>query len=134
MRLTLALIILSVLLGMGIFGFAGISCEAGAGAHCCLAEIINLSICPSENPLAVIDFHFGALQSFSTATIDAGVIAAFLVLAVFTLVFSAALFSMTPDLHIITRGFWETLPRISASARVESLSWLALHENSPAIF
>ncbi|MBI4992044.1 MAG: hypothetical protein HZB99_02395 [Candidatus Harrisonbacteria bacterium] len=124
MKSILAILLIVVLAAIAIFGFSTM-----AHGHGCVAEMLQGKICTSNNPFAVVGFHMQAFHTFTRAV--AGWASIFLTALAFILLglaFTASLVSPHSD------SFW----RLGAAVVLGSinqplLSWIALHENSPAL-
>ncbi len=134
MKSALAIIFLTAFIGISIFGFIGMNDKEMAHGNC-LAEIAakGMGIClPGINSFEVANFHLNVFKSFSLSTINFG--------SLFALLFASAIFLF---LKIISeaqpnfKGSWvfinKFLERIFSFYRNQEISWLALHENSPAL-
>lgn len=130
-----SLIILFGVVGLSVFGFLGVSCERGGSWHCCIAEIMYQTACPHGDQSAYIDFHFGALKSFSAAVFGDAVPA-------FTFIFFVFLAALTPvfarnneipkKITINLFGLFNDFQESIFLFKQKYIRWLALHENSPA--
>ena len=134
MKSALATIFLTAFIGISIFGFIGMNGEEMAHGSC-LAELAakGFGLClPGINSFKIADFHLNILKSFSSAIINFE--------SLFILFFTAALFLFLKIISGIQLSFGRSwyfknkfLERTFSSRRHQEISWLALHENSPAV-
>ena len=133
MKSALATIFLTAFIGISIFGFIGMTDKEMAHGGC-LAELAakGMGICLSGiNSFEIANFHLNILKSFSSATINFE--------SLFALFFAAVLFlflKVISEARFNFKGSWnfknKFLKRTLNFYRSREISWLALHENSPA--
>lgn len=134
MKSALAIIFLTAFIGISIFGFLGMGGKEMAHGGC-LAELAakGIGIClPGINPFEVANFHLNVFKSFSSSTINFESLFALLfaaVLFLFLKVISEARFSFNRSWDFKNKFLEKTLHFY----RNQEISWLALHENSPAL-
>ena len=135
MRISFTTLILFAFAGIAVFGAFAMNHGGGHGSHAgCIAAAANNTACPEEgNTFSFLDFHFGALRNFTSATFPSSLsFAAFLILfalgagmALFGRGFAAGdagIFGLTAQRRFEYKAF---------SIRRVFSHWLALHENSP---
>lgn len=97
----------------------------------CPFSAMGVSLCP-QNIVAMIFYHISAYQSFINVSVNFGVaaLASFLLAAgaVLAASISPSLFRLLAPLGIL----YDSPP--DASRERKKTRWLALHENSPAVF
>ena len=120
------------LFSISTLGFLAIGHEGSHGG--CLAATAQGMPCPESNPLAYVNFHFGALKSFSQAVLDYGVSGA---LILFSLVLSLLVFARSEFSQIAAlepKRYYRRLLSLSPfPVTIAANHWLALHENSPSV-
>lgn len=126
--------LITVFIGMTVLGFLSADCGGGTSTVCCVAPLISGDRCIHQNQLLHVNFHMNALKSFSLAIVDP----IFMVSTVFMffMVLQKVLGSQyQPNalgvfLGSLNPGWLKEIPLIEKEYRF----WLALHENSPALF
>ena len=134
MKSALAIIFLTAFIGISIFGFIGMTGKEMAHGGC-LAELAakGMGIClPGINSFEIANFHLNVFKSFSSATINFE--------SLFILFFAAILFLFLKVISEARFSFNENwafknkfLKRTLNFYKNREMSWLALHENSPAL-
>lgn len=130
MKIFTAIIVGSAFFAIAVLGFIAIGVE---GEHAgCIAKTAFGAVCP-DNTFAFIDFHLGALKSFSSG-IAASILAAAFLIALFSLSLTAA-----PALHYLEKIRRAAFSRVSddikpGSYRRRLRSWISRSENSPNSF
>lgn len=132
MKPLFTILLIGSFIGMAVFGFVGMHHGMQAHAGDCAAATAQGMDCPKQATLAdYLAFHFDAFRKFSTATF--GDIAASLLtlsLLVIAVAFGASLGKLAPPKFAYYR--LERPDSFGPSSQYRFISWLALHENSPA--
>ena len=137
MKSVFTVVVIGSFLAIAVFGVFAMN-HGGEHSYGCLAATARgVADCPNQaNPFAFLAFHLDAFKSFSTATVGSPLASALLVML--ALIFAS----------FLTLFFKDTAPvpsrlQVHRRKRQESFGfpfrlqlnrWLALHENSPAIF
>lgn len=122
--------------GVAVFGTLGMGHQWMEQGGKCIASIVQGVECPNEqNPLTYAAFYLGALKSFSLAVFDTTALSA--LLAFLALLFSAgfrALFYKIFKPPQVVSALYRLKRTFSFPQEQSLVSWLAIHENSPAFF
>lgn len=132
MKFGLALCMLLSFVGMAGFGFLAMSPQGEM--HGCIAALTRGVQCPAESDsFSSLSFHAGVIKSFSTATVGAGVFAAFFLFAVLVLAFFYKSDEGVGEPFLASYSRYKQEVRFFASPlKQRILHWFSLHENSPA--
>lgn len=134
MNFWVSLLIIFGFLGVAVFGVLAMDHGRIGG---CLATIANGGFCPNvSNLLELISFYSGIFKSFSMAVLGQQALMAFLIILFMiegalgrvTLIRQTNIFN---NLCFLQNRFPE---RAALVYKKDFISWLALHENSPAYF
>ena len=132
MKKVLPFLLSIILFSITAFGFFAMGHDGSHGG--CLAATAKGASCPENNPLAYVNFHFGALKTFSQAVLDYGISGA---LILFSLVLSLLVFARSESSQIAAleskRYYRKFLLFSPFPITVATNHWLALHENSPSV-
>lgn len=135
MKISLTILLVISFVSIAVFGFFGMNSTMGPGHKSdCIAAVAQDADCPQEtNSLDFAIFHVDAFRSFSLTTLTVNIATAFLlVLALFLgLGFLLRRIFYTPYLALSFSRFTDSSPPLP---KQEFTSWLALLENSPAVF
>jgi|GEM_PF-4812732 len=74
MTKAVAIAILASFIALGVFGSLGVTHGTASDNLRCITEIIQGGVCSTNDTLGIISFHFSALQSFSSTTLDNGLL------------------------------------------------------------
>lgn len=137
-------ILLIGFVSLAVFGVFGMHAQADMNMRGhdmptsnCVGATVNGTDCPKQaDPIDYLTFHFDAFRSFSLATFGESVMGAFLLLAFAALLFVGLAFFKPhlfepPQLAFSRQRFGDPF---SPPQKQELARWLALHENSPAVF
>ncbi len=123
----------TIIIGLSFFAIAvlGFIAIGAEGEHSdCIARTAFGAICP-DNAIAFIDFHIGALKSFSTAVVAAG-LAILLMMVLRLLAASTSVYAPRETTQLF---FWHRSGEAGPRAyRSRLRSWISLSENSPNRF
>lgn len=125
--------ILVSFIGMAGFGFLAMSPQGDM--HGCIAALTRGIECPAGGDnVSSLAFHAGVIKGFSNATVNAGLLAAFLLFAAFVLAFVSYRSGESvaaPFVSAYSRCKQEA--RFFASPFLQRIQrWFSLHENSPS--
>ena len=127
------------LVGVVVFGFAGMSASGEHEHGGCIAAQASGLDCPKESgALNFVIFHLDVLKSFGRASVAPSPLAG-LVLVLLMLIsgagFGAMLIRSQPQAVNISAAYWHELTRSQPFPSQRQVSrWLALREHSPTIF
>ena len=120
-----------IIFSITAFGFFAMGHSGGHTS--CFAAGAQGAPCPERDPLAYVDFHFGAFKAFSQAVLDYGVSS---VLILFSLILSFLVFEKSDPSQIAAlepKRYYRKLLLLSPfPVTLAANHWLALHENSPS--
>ena len=132
----LGVLLLIGFVGLAVFGIFSMNYTNGHDHDGCMAATAQGVDCPKEaNLIDFVAFHFDAFRGFSLATFSESIMSTLLLAFASLLLFSLAFFSphlfKPPQLAFNKYRFRDSF---SPPQKQELIHWLALHENSPAIF
>ena len=136
MKSSLTILLVSSFIGIAAFGFVGM--HRGMQAHDgdCIAATVQGAGCPKQaSPADYAAFHLDAFKIFSSAAFSENFLS--VLLLAFTALFLIGLgffrqFLFRPPQPILSRHKFRNT--FSFPQKRELARWLALHENSPAVF
>lgn len=137
MKSLLTSILLLGLMGVAVFGIFGLHASAQEHNGACMTSIAEGVDCPKlSNPLEYLAHHLDAFRSLSTATVGENVLASLLALSLLVGGAGLALFlgSLAPPLLHLVYFRYRQHENFSTLSEQQLLSWLSIHENSPASF
>ena len=136
MKMSLAILLFISFVGVVVLGFSVMTHANGhnlnGGCFAATARGVN---CPEQVKLDYVSFHLEAFRSFSLAIFGESL--ANILLFMFSLILFVG-FGVFPS--FFSKSFQFNLGRyksriyFSSSQKQELVRWLALHENSPAVF
>ena len=131
MKRVFPLLLSIIIFSITAFGFFAMGHSGGHTS--CFAAGAQGAPCPERDPLAYVDFHLGALKTFSQAVLD---YSASSVLILFSLVISLLVFAKSESSQIAAlepKRYYRKLLLLSPfPVTLTTNHWLALHENSPS--
>ena len=117
--------------GMAGFGFLAMSPQGNMEG--CIAALTRGLVCPAgDGSFASVAFHAGVIKGFSTATVNAGLFAVFLLFAIFVLAFAYRNDERiaVPFLASYSR-YKQDVRFFDSPLKQRFLHWFSFHENSP---
>ncbi|RJR12497.1 hypothetical protein C4585_03655 [Candidatus Parcubacteria bacterium] len=133
MRFWLSAILLTAVLAVGVFGFAGMSHDMSHGSGNCIASSANnYAVCPQDFVSSAL-YHINAYKSFTEAVAATPLIS--LILALLALLLYLAI-------QRVFRGLAPVSVAVSSHAiphrsvpytKIEFIRWLSRFENSPTV-
>lgn len=131
MRKILAVSILSIFIGIAVFGFFRM--DMSHGHNNCIASIMNPNaLCPDADSLAMSAFHVETFRNFLSATFGGGM-SMLLLMFLFTVVVGLAFLGRTlatKQLSLLQKPLYPCPQR--SSHRINFDNWFSIHENSPS--
>jgi hypothetical protein len=138
MKSLFAIILLASFTGIAVFGVFGMNHGEAhdMDSNNCIAATARGLDCPKEaDPIDFASFHIDAYRGFSLATFGESILSGLLLAFAPLLFIGLALFShhlfKPPQLAFYRYRFSDSF---SPPQKQQLIRWLALHENSPAIF
>ena len=133
MKSGLALYMLLSFVGMAGFGFLAMSPQGDM--HGCIAALTRGGECPAASDnFASLTFHAGAIKGFSTATVNAGFLAAFFLFAISLVAFVQRKDENAAVPFLASYSRYKQEVRVFASPLVQRIQrWFSLHENSTSV-
>ena len=132
MKSGLALCMLLSFVGMAGFGFLAMSSQDNMAG--CIAALARGVECPAGiDNASSLSFHAGVVKAFSTATVNAGFLAAFLLFAILVLAFVRRDNTNIGAPFLVSYSRYKQEVRARACPLAQRIQyWFSLHENSPA--
>ena len=138
MKSAYTIILLTSFLGIAVFSSLAINHGNGQEHIGCIATTAKGEDCPlSINTILFTIFHLDTIKSFSTAVFNDSYPSSLILLILLILLIGwISYFRVGSDLLVLTTAQYHHRPRETYffPLRQNLTSWLALHENSPAIF
>ena len=133
MRFWLSAVLLTAVLAVGVFGFAGMSHDMSHGSGNCIASSANFyAVCPQDCVSSAL-YHISAYKSFTEAVAVTPLIS--LILALLALLFYLAIQKVFRELAPIPlavspHAVWR---RSVPDTEIKFMRWLSRFENSPTV-
>lgn len=129
---SLTFLVLTVFIFLSLFGFAGmLSASDMQVPGTCLASLAQNGACPPSGEFGLALFHTGAFKVFSTTLVSVVSLAGLVLLCVYFLVSSSALFMCIRAVRTLSETVRLVISRYTALARLRST--LARFELSPSL-
>lgn len=133
MKFAISALLFTSFFGIAVFGVLAMNHESSHGYSGCIAATLQGSGCPDQaNALEFLSFHLAAFRSFSAAVFGQSILLLFL--SAVSLLSLIVIGKTYAGLGFGPVSQFRWCPEQSASSlEPHIISWLALHENSPAI-
>ncbi len=135
MKSALATILIVGFAGIAVFGIFAMN-HGGSDHGGCIAAASSGINCPNEGEgLSFLNFHIDTFRNFTTATFGGGMAALFAVFVLIAAGFCIGAIRGNGTSPKLALAFYRSPEEFFHSPFTIRLNhWLALHENSPAIF
>ena len=132
MKKVLPFVLSIILFSITTFGFLAMG-HSGGGHGGCLAATAEGAPCPENNPLAYVNFHFGAIKAFSQAVLENGISGVFILFSIAVSLLAFAKSDSSQIAVLETKTYFRKLLMFAPFPIIAAVNhWLALHENSPS--